>query len=140
MFELLYTSVAPQRLSEDELKDILTNARIKNKELGVTGLLIYHDREIMQILEGDKNVVKALYQTICEDLRHTSIGVFYEGNIKQRAFSDWSMAFQSLDEAALKEITLGYEGFNKELSPIHMLKESNNRGKKVFFSLSSNFK
>jgi len=140
MFELLYTSVAPQSLSEDQLMDILINARIKNKELGITGLMIYHDREIMQILEGEKTAVKALFQTIYEDKRHTSVGVFYEGNIKERAFNDWSMAFKSLDEEAVKEITSGYEGFNKLLSPIHMLKESNNRGKKVFFSLSSNFK
>ncbi|WP_160062089.1 BLUF domain-containing protein [Psychromonas sp. L1A2] len=140
MFELLYTSVAPQCLSEAELMDILIKSRIKNKELGITGLLIYHDREIMQILEGEKATVKALFQTICDDLRHTSAGVFYEGNIKERAFTDWSMAYKSLDEEAVNKITHGYQGLNKALSPVNMLLESNNRGKKAFISLCDNFR
>jgi len=139
MFELIYTSVAPQRLSESELLDILAKARIKNKQLGITGLMIYHDREIMQILEGEKSAVQALYQAICEDVRHARVAVFYEGDILERAFTDWSMAFKSLDEDAVNNITLGYEGLGETLSPIHMLKESNNRGKKVFMSLSDNF-
>lgn len=76
MFELLYTSLSPVELSEDELTDILEKARIKNNKLGVTGMLIYHDREIMQILEGDKSTVLNLFQTIFEDTRHTSVDVF----------------------------------------------------------------
>ncbi|MBB1274427.1 MULTISPECIES: BLUF domain-containing protein [Psychromonas] len=139
MFELLYTSVAPQCLSEDELMDILLKARIKNQQLGITGMMIYHDREIMQILEGDESAVKALYQTICEDQRHTRVNIFYEGHIEERAFPEWSMAFKSLDEAAVKKITLGYEGLNKKLSPMNMIKKSNNRGKKVLISLCDNF-
>lgn len=139
MYELIYTSIAPQGLSEDELIDILINARVKNKQLGITGMLIYHQREIMQILEGEKSLVQALFQTIVEDVRHTRVGVFYEGDIQERAFKDWSMAFKSLDEEAVHKITRGYEGLNNTLSPIHMLKESSNRGKKVFISLCDNF-
>ena len=102
-------------------------------------MLIYHQREIMQILEGEKSLVQALFQTIVEDVRHTRVGVFYEGDIQERAFKDWSMAFKSLDEEAVHKITRGYEGLNNTLSPIHMLKESSNRGKKVFISLCDNF-
>lgn len=139
MFELLYTSLSPVELSEDELTDILEKARVKNNKLGITGMLIYHDREIMQILEGDKSKVLNLFQTIFEDSRHTSVGVFYKGEIKERAFSDWSMAFKSLDEQAIKLITDGYQGLDKNSSPISMLKSSNNRGKKTFISLRDTF-
>ena len=139
MYELIYTSIAPQGLSEEALIDILIHARVKNKQLGISGILIYHQREIIQILEGEKSVVEALFQTIVEDVRHTRVGVFYEGDIQEKAFKDWSMAFKSLDEEAVNKITRGYEGLNNTLSPIHMLKESNNRGKKVFISLCDNF-
>lgn len=57
----------------------------------------------------------------------------------ERAFSDWSMAFKSLDEQAIKLITDGYEGLDKNSSPISMLKSSNNRGKKTFISLRDTF-
>lgn len=139
MFELLYTSIAPQGLSEQELQELLTKARIKNKQLGISGMMIYHQREVMQILEGEKSAVQALYDTIVEDPRHTRVSVFYEGAIHERAFKDWSMAFKSLDQAAINKITNGYEELDKTLSPINMLKESNNRGKKVFISLCDNF-
>ncbi|XPF95003.1 BLUF domain-containing protein [Colwellia sp. RE-S-Sl-9] len=139
MFELLYTSLAPTGFSEDELIGILEKARIKNNKLGITGMLIYHDREIMQILEGDKSTVLNLFQTIFEDSRHTCVDVFYKGEIKERSFSDWSMAFKSLDEQTIKLITDGYQGLDKNSSPINMLKSSNNRGKKTFISLRETF-
>lgn len=135
MFELLYTSVSPKSLSEPDLFEILDKARLKNKSLGITGMLIYHDREIIQILEGEKNTVKELFQTIFEDRRHTSVDIFYQGEVESRSFTDWSMAFKSLDEGMVEEISAGYEGFNKEISPIGIIKESPNRGKKIFISL-----
>ena len=81
MFELLYTSLSPTGLTDAELAELLESARLKNKELGITGMLIYYNREIMQILEGEEEVVKALFKTISEDVRHTSANVFYQGDI-----------------------------------------------------------
>jgi len=52
MYELLYSSVSAAGLSQVQLEDILQAARIKNAKLNVTGMLLYHNREIMQILEG----------------------------------------------------------------------------------------
>lgn len=139
MFELLYTSVATKALLESELVDILTKAQIKNQQLGITGMLVYHDREIMQLLEGDEQQVKTLFQTICYDKRHTSIEVFYQGTIEERAFSNWSMAFSLLNQETLSFLTElnkdGYQELDRQSSPLHMLKGSPNRGKKFFLSL-----
>ncbi|MBA6224181.1 MULTISPECIES: BLUF domain-containing protein [unclassified Colwellia] len=135
MFELLYTSISPAGLSEVELMGMLKQWRLKNQALDITGMLLYHDREIMQILEGEEDKVKALFQTILMDNRHRSIEVIYEGNIKDRAFGEWSMAFKLLDENIIKMISAGYEEFNLKMSPITMIKENPNRGKKTFLSL-----
>lgn len=140
MFELLYTSVVPAGLSDNALVELLHKARTKNKQLNITGMLIYHDREIMQLLEGDKENVEALYRTICEDKRHTSLDVLYQGDIEHRSFSDWSMAFKRLDEEVISDITAGYEGFDKNISPINMIKHSPNRGKKTFIDLRDTFR
>jgi hypothetical protein len=139
MFELLYTSVSPKGMSGSDLKDLLAQARLKNQGLGITGMLLYHNREIMQIIEGEKSIVQKMFQTILEDVRHTSVEVFYQGDIENRAFSDWSMAFKSIDEDMIKTITAGYEGFNKDISPICMIKDSPNRGKKTFIALRDRF-
>ena len=135
MFELLYTSLSPAGLTDTELVELLENARLKNKQLGITGMLIYYNREIMQILEGEEGVVKALYKTISEDVRHTSANVFYQGNIEERAFSGWSMALKVLDEKTVKMITIDYKGNGQKVSAINMLMDNKNRGGKTFFSL-----
>ena len=135
MFELLYTSLSPTGLTDAELVELLESARLKNKELGITGMLIYYNREIMQILEGEEDVVKALFKTISEDVRHTSANVFYQGDIDERAFSGWSMALKVLDEKAVKTIAIDYEGNGQKVSAINMLMENQNRGKKTFISL-----
>lgn len=139
MFELLYTSVAPAGLSELELVNLLDKSRLKNRKHGITGILIYHQREIMQLIEGEKSEVEALFQTIFEDDRHTSVDVFYQGEIEHRSFTDWSMAFKVLDEKMISDIAAGYEGYDKNISPINMIKNSPNRGKKTFIDLRDTF-
>lgn len=139
MFELLYMSVSPNELSEAELNNILDGSRLNNKNNGVTGMLVYHNREIMQLLEGEEATVKALFKSICMDSRHTGIDVFYEGNIKNRAFGQWSMAFKYLDNEHIDALTPGFEALIKGQSPINMVKDNPNRGKKTFLSLRDNF-
>lgn len=135
MYELLYTSVSPQGLSEPELMDILKRARTKNRSLDITGMLLYHDREIMQILEGEETDVKTLFHTISNDSRHRSVEVIYQGEINQRSFSQWTMAFELLDQNNARELVAGFEEFDCEQTPISMIKDSPNRGKKSFLWL-----
>lgn len=135
MYELLYTSVSPKGLSESELASILELARIKNEKLGITGMLVYHDREIMQILEGEEGRVRELFDVISRDERHTSVKIFYQGNIEQRAFTGWSMAFKLLDDKSIAEITKGYEDYSLGMSPISMIKDNPNHGRKAFTTI-----
>lgn len=135
MYELLYLSVSPRGLSESELAELLRAARLKNESLGVTGMLLYHDREIMQILEGDEDVVKGLYETISVDKRHSSVAILYQGGIENRSFSQWSMAFKLLDQDSAKELASGFEEYDLEKTPIGMISDSPNRGKKTFLRL-----
>ncbi len=135
MFELLYTSVSPKGLSESELLRILESSRSRNEKLDVTGMLVYHNREIMQILEGHKSVVQTLFSNIAEDQRHTSVSVFYEGEIEQRAFSQWSMAFTAVDKQALNGLVGDYEAFAQGHSPANLIENNPNLGKQMFLSL-----
>jgi hypothetical protein len=135
MYELLYSSVSPAGLSQLQLKDILDNARLKNLRLDITGMLLYHNREIMQILEGEEQTVKELYATICQDDRHTNLQVLYQGVVKQRSFSEWSMAFKMLDQTSAQQIVAGFEAFDDEVMPQNVISSSQNRGKKTFLLL-----
>jgi len=93
LYELVYVSLATTEMATSELVALLNQAQASNRRHNVTGLLVYHRREFMQILEGEQETVQALYARIALDDRHQQVHLMYEGPIAQRAFTDWSMAF-----------------------------------------------
>lgn len=135
MYELLYTSVARKKLTEDALLDIMTDAKKNNSAMGVTGMLVYYDCEIMQILEGDKLAVESLYKKISQDERHSLVEVFYRGEIKERAFNNWSMESVILDEQKLKKYLYSDIDLVSDNPLQHMIKSNPNQGKKIFLTL-----
>ena len=49
---LIYTSIASQKMTDEDLKAILEKARPHNLALDITGMLLYQDPFFMQIFEG----------------------------------------------------------------------------------------
>ena len=135
MYELLYYSMTSRLLTHEELTEILEKSRVKNQQLGITGMLLYYNREFLQLLEGEKPVVKRLYDTIASDPRHSAVEIFYEGHIYQRAFSEWSMAFKTIGETDLKVLAPEDEPFTKGSFSKHLTSANMNLGKKLFFKL-----
>ena len=85
----------------EDIEDLLKTARTRNKELGVTGCLVFHNSCFVQIIEGPKKVVRDLYQDIKRDKRHHNVRLLWEGNIGERDFNDWSLGyFQPAEESA----------------------------------------
>jgi len=63
-------------------------------EAGITGMLIYHRGEFVQILEGRKKSVENVYEKfIGQDLQHTALNKVHQNTISHRNFSEWSMGF-----------------------------------------------
>jgi hypothetical protein len=84
-------------MSQEDLLKLLVQARKKNQELDVTGLLLYHNKEFMQLIEGKKEVILELWKTIKVDKRHFYPKVIYQGPVSKRGFSEWNMAFRNID-------------------------------------------
>ena len=100
LVELLYCSisVAPQ-LSNVDIGQLLASARRRNLAEGVTGMLIYHRGEFVQILEGRKQSVENLYEKFIDtDSRHTRINKEQQNPISHRRFNEWSMGFVGAPE------------------------------------------
>ena len=99
---LVYFSHARRPLSETELLDLLTVSRRNNQQNGITGMLLYHDGNFVQALEGPRAAVEAIFERIAVDPAHD--GVISTGivPIKERQFGEWSMGF--LPTAALPEV------------------------------------
>ncbi len=96
LFELIYTSITPARLSDDAVMDILTQARANNKAKNITGLLYYNGQRFLQIIEGSELDIEALFQSISRDDRHQDIEVLHKDYIETRSFENWHMAYEAL--------------------------------------------
>lgn len=103
LYELVYHSTASPTLSELGLVHILRKASHRNPQRGITGCLLYIDREFLQIIEGEKEEVLSLFEGIRKDLRHRNPTVLMQGAIEQRSFPVWSMAFQAPSNEELED-------------------------------------
>ena len=108
LYELLYTSAAVQEMNPRDLLLLLKQARANNTRLQVTGLLVYHNREFLQLIEGEKERVLSVWNKLQYDDRHMSVRVIYEGPVEERGFARWSMGFRDLGAADGEEV----EGFS----------------------------
>lgn len=93
MYSLVYRSVADDAFVLPEIYSMLSNAKEYNTEHGITGCLLYHNSHFVQLLEGEEEDVKQLFQKISKDPRHHSVEVIEKENNDERLFNTWSMAF-----------------------------------------------
>ena len=110
MFFLVYASSATRPFWRDDLGALLTVSRENNAELGVTGMLLYKGGNFLQVLEGDEETVRSLYEKIRTDPRHGGEITLQQGFVEGRQFADWSMGFRDLDSPEIRA-TPGYSEF-----------------------------
>lgn len=98
MQSLIYFSSATKLLSDNDLIDILNISRINNERHQITGLLIYHEGSILQILEGTEDSLDIIFDKIQKDNRHKGIMKFGNFSIAERSFPSWSMGFKKVSK------------------------------------------
>ncbi len=126
LHEIIYVSLATHDMRPDELVNLLDHARNHNAQHGITGLLLYHRREFLQLIEGERSAVEALYDVICLDPRHQQVHTLCEGPIETLGFGQWSMGFVAPDETVLRHP--GYEDLLN--NNLHHLRRGSS-GKKI---------
>lgn len=98
MFYLIYVSSATKLMNDEELLFLLNQSRDNNLKLNITGMLLYKSGNFMQMLEGEKQTVLELFETIKKDERHKDVYTILTGDIEKRNFEDWSMGFCNMDK------------------------------------------
>jgi len=104
MHYVIYMSTAVKPFTDDELKELLIQSRRNNLRDNITGMLLYSRGSFVQVLEGDKEPLEALYVKILADKRHRSIFQLAYKPLEKRNFPHWSMGFKVIESGEYKEL------------------------------------
>lgn len=96
MHKVIYVSTAAAEFSATELDQLLEGSRRNNARRGLTGLLLYHRRSFLQLLEGPESEIRALLAVVERDPRHAEILTLLDtpDPTGHRLFPDWTMGFE----------------------------------------------
>ena len=87
----LYASRAATPLDPGRVDLIVEQSHRNNPARGVTGLLCCVDDIFVQVLEGGRDAVCDLFNTIIRDDRHHSVRILSYEEIPERRFGRWNM-------------------------------------------------
>jgi len=106
LVRLLYASRASGGIDDELMRSILESSRVRNPEHGITGVLCtYPGQDVfLQVLEGARGEVNALYGNIVRDERHRDVTLLHYEQIEQRRFASWRMATIDLKKVNLSTI------------------------------------
>ena len=139
LIRLIYASAARTEMSYAALTTILRTAEAHNGQQGISGILCYGNGMFLQAIEGEREVVNALYNRIVRDPRHDSCTILRYGRIATRRFEQWKMKFVGLDDEATahrRGLVLRHSG-TAEFRPIQM---SGAQASALLFDLSHEFR
>lgn len=81
-----------------QLKQILASAIRNNNRVAITGGLVFNRNYFLQVLEGDRAAVTAVFAAISNDHRHSQVELVEMKAADARLFGAWSMGFSSTPE------------------------------------------
>lgn len=91
LVRLMYASRAARTFGAEELSVVLRQSTTNNPRQGVTGVLCFSGEIFLQVLEGGRSQVSALYNRIAQDPRHRDVVLLSYEEIEERSFAGWAM-------------------------------------------------
>jgi Sensors of blue-light using FAD len=112
--QILYCSLSPQPMDEEELQAFTTGFASLNRMDHITGLLMYSDQVFLQMIEGPPQAVDHLWSRILRDPRHFGVVQLYHyRELERRTCEAWDMqlvsfeTMQSIVHKAYEEVRSG---------------------------------
>lgn len=106
LVRLLYASRAIKPIDQEFVRSILQQSRDQNEKHGITGVLCTCGKGnvFLQLLEGSREEVNALYGNIVRDPRHKDCTLLHYEEIEERKFFNWRMGRVDLTKVNLSTI------------------------------------
>jgi hypothetical protein len=106
LVRLLYASRASQTIDGEMVREIVHRSEANNLEKGITGILCTYPEGgiFLQVLEGARSEVNALYNKILVDTRHQDVTLLRYEEIEERHFAGWRMGSVDMKRVNLSTI------------------------------------
>ena len=91
LLTLVYRSHISEHVQSGSLVEMVSQAKVNNELLGITGILLFDGMHFFQLLEGAEEAVDALYSEICKDQRHHNVVVLMRDYAQSRRFGNVGM-------------------------------------------------
>jgi len=120
LIQCIYASAASRDFKAAELAELLRAARENNARLGLTGMLLFAEGSFFQVLEGQPDVVEALYVKIKRDRRHEQVTLVIKEPIHKRYFNAWTMGFCEISHEELARMSGVNDFFGEDRTEINV--------------------
>lgn len=120
---LVYYSERNPSMSLD-MRALIKTCHRNNAAANITGILHYNGRQFLQVLEGGRAEVSAIYHRIAADPRHINIILIDCSEARERLFPHWAMGLHEVEDEKSKDIFLRYfstDEVNPETVNVHSL-------------------
>ena len=74
-----------------DLNDIYQTSSKNNRNVGISGVLLFYEDRFLQALEGRRSDLENLMAKIQKDPRHKNVVRIIDKSIDERTFEDWNM-------------------------------------------------
>ncbi len=88
-----YVSTVSANVSNTGIKDLMNFVYSHNNNIGITGILIHSEGNFFQILEGDEETVRMMFERIKKDPRHYNIIKMLDKKIDANSFTEYHTPF-----------------------------------------------
>ena len=96
LIRLLYVSTPVGPITTYVTTSILEVSSVNNKKTDITGVLCQGSGIFLQVIEGQRSAINALFSRIMADTRHKNVEILSMEEIEQRRYGLWSMALVQL--------------------------------------------
>ncbi len=73
------------------IEEFVADSQRRHETDGVTGVLLYENRNCVHVIEGEESAVRESYARIAEDPNHRNVRKLVDEPVRARAFPGWAM-------------------------------------------------
>lgn len=102
MHTIIYISeaITSSDSAKDYLEKICQAATRNNQQNDITGVLFFHNKHFLQVLEGNVNTLNTLLDKITSDPRHVNLEIIYNNSLDKRNYPNWKMELFDLSDSS----------------------------------------